>query len=132
MSYAGKYLLWAGILVTAGGLLIQFPLTVSTQIAAGRSLPGAVVFFFSFFTILTNLLLVLVYLSQLTKRFCFFAKPITKATAVAAILVVMIVYHLLLSAAHNPVDLEAFANLCLHYLSPPMMVVQRECSAPRS
>ena len=41
-------------------LLLQFPLTLRTSIANGMTLIGAILTYFSFFTLLTNLLVALV------------------------------------------------------------------------
>jgi hypothetical protein len=37
-------------------LLLQFPLTIAISLSNGMSMPGAVITYFSFFTILTNLM----------------------------------------------------------------------------
>ena len=44
----------------------------------------------------------------------------TVASALASIIVVMIVYHVLLSATHHPAGISVLTNICLHYLSPPI------------
>ncbi|MEO0327728.1 MAG: Pr6Pr family membrane protein [Pseudomonadota bacterium] len=115
----GRLLFWLGLTTTFAGLLIQYPIAISTRMAEGYSFLGALIRFNSFFTILTNTLVLFVYLSQFKQGvLCFFNRSIVKATALASYLVVMIVYHLLLSAAHNPTGMEAIANLFLHYIGP--------------
>ena len=51
--------------ITAGALIVQIILTVSTQLSHGESLISALVFYFSFFTITSNLMLAAIYLSDL-------------------------------------------------------------------
>lgn len=55
-----------GFIIAAAALLLQFGLTLTARLETGDNIVGALVFFFSFFTILTNLMVVAVYLSVLT------------------------------------------------------------------
>src|SRR5690242_3095242 len=55
----------AGLLVGAAALVLQFALTIPARLEAGDMIFGAVIFYFTFFTILTNLALVLIYAAEL-------------------------------------------------------------------
>jgi hypothetical protein len=88
--------------------------------ATGDSLFGALIFFFSFFTILTNLMAIAVYLSVLTAwRWAgWWRTPWVRGMIGGSILVVMLVYHLLLSHL-VPTDLWfQVADKMLHYVDP--------------
>jgi hypothetical protein len=53
---ARRSLLFVGILAWVG-LVLQFYLSLQLSLANGRTVPGAIAFFFSFFTIWTNFLI---------------------------------------------------------------------------
>lgn len=59
-------LTWLGLLCGAAGLILQFTISIQAHTAAGRDLPGTVGILLSYYTILTNIGLVLVYLSSVT------------------------------------------------------------------
>lgn len=65
--------------------------------SAGRGFAGSLVFYFSFFTILTNIRAVLVYSALLTGKPSWFGSPRVRAGVAVAIAVVMIVYAAILS-----------------------------------
>ena len=56
---------FAGLLIGTAALVLQFYLTMVVRLGNGDSLFGALWFLFTFFTILTNLMLVLIYLADL-------------------------------------------------------------------
>ncbi|MCJ8156559.1 Pr6Pr family membrane protein [Sphingomonas sp. LaA6.9] len=114
----GRSIAALGLVLGTGTLLLQFALTVSSAIDAGRSLPGAIVFFFSFFTILTNIGVVLVYLAELRPGLRFFREPVHRATLAAAIMFAMMFYHLMLARIWDPLGLFRVADATLHYLLP--------------
>ena len=57
---------WIGFLLGLGGLLLQAYLTLTLRSGQGRDLLSIVVYFFTFYTILTNIMLVLIYASDLS------------------------------------------------------------------
>ena len=82
---------------------------------------------FGYFTILTNLLVALVITSPAvaprSAAAGFFSHLRTTWTAAAAIVVVGIAYHVLLSAQYNPTGLGAWTDLAFHYLVPTLFAV---------
>ena len=116
---------WFGLLLGAGALLLQFSLTIPARLAQDDPLVSALVFFFSFFTILSNLALVLVYASELWPRHAlsWFRRPLTRGMMVALIILVMVFYHLLLAPAWSPEGLFRVADVLLHYATPVFYVV---------
>ena len=105
-----------GFAVGLGALILQFALTIPAAMET-RSLPLALLFFFAFFTILTNLALVLVYLSELSPKLPlgFFRKPVTRGMMVAVMGLVTIFYHFLLAGSWSPEGLFLVADRLLHY-----------------
>lgn len=113
-----------GILIGVTAVLVQFFLAVDRFTGEGMSLGGSVVKFFSFFTILTNILVVLVHASGvLQRRLTFFERPRVQTTAFIAITIVGIVYHVLLADLWDPQGLQKITDIMLHYAAPIVMIV---------
>jgi hypothetical protein len=116
---------WIGFVVGAAALILQFAITIPLRLSNGDSLGGAVVFYFSFFTILTNLILVLVYSSELWlwPWLGWLRSPVTRAMMAAAITLVMVFYHFVLASTWNPEGLALVADTALHYGTPLIYLV---------
>ena len=116
-----RLLQWIGFLAGLGGLVLQFSLTLPAAIEAGRSLAGSLVFFFSFFTVLTNILVMLAHAAGLGLdggRLAFLQHPLVRAGLVPAIALVGLVYFFILSALWQPEGWWRVADTTLHYLTP--------------
>ena len=109
-----------GFIIAAAALLLQFGLTLTARLETGDNIVGALVFFFSFFTILTNLMVVAAYLSVLTawNWLGWWRKPWVRGMTASAILVVMLVYHFLLTGLVRPDLWFQVADKLLHYVDP--------------
>lgn len=114
-----------GFALGLAALVLQFGLTIPSSMDKGRSLFGSIVFYFSFFTILTNIGAVLVYLSELWDRpaLRFFREPVHRAALAAAIAFVMIFYHLVLAKTWAPQGLFKLCDLTLHYVTPALFLI---------
>lgn len=107
-------------------LLVQLGINVSKGASAGAGavagIGTALVDYFGYFTILTNLLVALVLtvpaLAPDSRSARFFSDLRTTWTASAGIVVVGVAYHLLLSAIYNPIGIEALTDLIFHYIVP--------------
>lgn len=115
--------IWArtGFAVGLGALILQFSITIPASMEAGRSLFLSIVFYFSFFTILTNITLVLIYAARLFDRMAWlqpFSLPWVRGAAAAAITLVMSFYHFVLAALWQPQGLFWVADVTLHYVTP--------------
>ena len=115
-----------GLLIGAGTLLTQFPLTLSLSQAAGRTLLGSVIFFFSFFTILSNLLAAFclaAFAFPNCRHLAFFRRP-RVATAVALyMLVVAAIYIAILEGLWAPQGLMRVLDTLLHYVMPALFLL---------
>lgn len=108
------------------GLGINFVMTVPalTTVSAtnpvARSLPDALVNFWTYFTHLTNLGLLLVYLAALTdwRGLAWFRRPRTGAAAAVYITLVMVYYHFMLAPYFRFEGPLLLSTLLLHYLTP--------------
>ena len=56
---------WIGFVIGLAALLLQFAITIPASMETGRTALASVIFYFSFFTILTNILAVLVHAAAL-------------------------------------------------------------------
>lgn len=120
------FLTLAGIGVGLFGLGIDFwqmvvqPTVASPTNPEPRSLPEALIWFWTYFTHLSNLGLLLVYLATLTgwRWLGWFAKPRTQAAMGGYILLVMLYYHFMLSGRYAFEGPMLWATFTLHYIAP--------------
>lgn len=111
-------------LIAWGGLLLQYVL----MLKSGEASAGVLTLrFFSYFTILTNLL---VALSMTVPTILpasgvgrFFARSGTRAAIAVSIAIVGIIYALLLAHVWNPAGWQKVADIALHRLTPPLYVL---------
>lgn len=117
-----RFLQFAGLAIGLVGLMLQFAITMPASIAAGRTVLGSVVFYFSFFTILTNIGAVLVYLAALRDAksglLGLFAGTRARGGVAVAIALVMIVYVTILAPLWQPEGLFLLCDVLLHYVTP--------------
>ena len=108
-------------------LVLQFPLSVAVSRSNGMSRFGAVVTYFSFFTILTNVLVavgITCYLCIPTSTWGrFFARATVQSGLAAYIATVGVVYSLLLRQIWNPEGLQKIADALLHDVVPVLYVL---------
>ncbi|MBG9377753.1 Pr6Pr family membrane protein [Panacibacter sp. DH6] len=101
-------------------IVAQFWLTVTA--AGTEPMLTRIVRFFSFMTILTNILVALAYVLPLaapsSKAGRFFAKPNTQSAILVYIIVVCLGYHFLLANVWKPEGLQYWVDKSLHYLVP--------------
>lgn len=116
----------AGFVIGTATLVTQFLLTFSLSMATGRTSLGSIVFFFSFFTILSNILAVLCCLAALLPgqgRLAFFRKPGVQSAAALYMLVVAIIYIAILEGLWVPEGLMRVLDTLLHYVMPALFLV---------
>jgi hypothetical protein len=126
--------LFAGLGIVLGivGLALNYAVimpavtTVSETNPVARSLPDALIYYFSFFTHLTNLGLVLVYLSDMVPGLWlgWFQKPTTRAMMASVIILVMLFYHFMLAPTLTHLTgVIVYTNVLLHYATPILYLV---------
>lgn len=117
LTQTSRYFAVIGLVLGSLATAISFYTNIPEQMGEGRSLFGAMFHFFSFYTNWTNILLVLIFL-DLFKGFSGLSSPVTCVTGLSSIIMVMIVYHFLLSATHHPVGIDKVTNVIMHYIVP--------------
>ena len=105
-----------GALIGLAALALQLYLLLATATAQGRTVPGAVVQFASYFTILGNALVVLCYLG--TGGSGFFGRAGVQSAVALYIAVVGLVYAVILARLWSPQGLQFMVDAALHYAAP--------------
>jgi hypothetical protein len=116
---------WIGLIVGGAALILQISLTIPARLTTGDTLIGAVVYFFTFYTILTNIMLVLIYVSDLWPResLRWWRSPVTRGMMAATITLVGLFYHFVLAGTWNPQGWFKVADVALHYVTPIFYVL---------
>lgn len=114
-----------GLLAGAAGLGLQFTISMQAYLAGGRDVFGALGSFFSYYTILTNIVLVLIYLSEVTAspRLDLFRRPLVRGTMAASIALVGLYVFFVLRHLSELVGLFELADKLLHYLCPTLYLL---------
>jgi len=124
-----------GTLIGGVTLIAQFFLTLDLRMAAGFGLASSIVFFFSFFTILTNILVFLCFASELAPNswewLRFFRRPAIRNAVAVYITVVALVYIFVLQRLWDPHGLTKFLDRVLHYVMPALYLLFWLCIVPK-
>ena len=124
MKNLARILAGGGGLIGLIGLLLQFSLTIPASLAAGRNFWLSILFYFSFFTILSNIAAVVSHAGQLfpVKELTYFHRRSTAGAITTLMMVVGIVYHFILAPLWSPKGLFLVCDVILHYVTPCLAV----------
>lgn len=109
-----------GALVGLAALALQLYLFLAAATAQGRTVLGTVVQFFSYFTILSNILVVLCYLQS--GRNGFFGRSSVQSAVALYIAAVGLVYAVVLARLWSPQGLQFVVDAALHYAAPVLFL----------
>ena len=117
-------------------VLLQCYLSLQLASLHGKTIAAGLEVFFSYFTVLTNLLIcVSLTLSLATPSSAlgqWFSRPSTVAGIATSILFVGLSYHFLLRHTWNPQGARLIADVLLHYVVPALYVIYWWFTAPRA
>lgn len=115
---------WIGLVIGLAALILQFSLSIPLRMGNGDTIAGALVYFFTFYTILTNIMLVLIYASDLWPREAlrWWRSSATRGMMTAAMILVCLFYHFFLAGTWNPQGWFKVADVTLHYVTPVFYV----------
>lgn len=118
-------LTWLGLTFGAFALGLQFTLSMQSMLGSGRDLPGALGNFLSYYTILTNTVLVLIYLSSIwtTDRLDLFRHPVLRGLMAANIALVALFVFFVLRHQFAFTGLWLIADSILHYVCPLLYLI---------
>jgi len=119
----GRLVAIVGLAAGLAGLALQFSISIPASLETGRGLGGALVWFFSFFTILTNIAAILVYAAALIGTPAWFGRSGVRAGVAVAMAVVGIVYATVLAQLWQPRGLFLIADTTLHYVTPALFTL---------
>ncbi|MEN0053677.1 MAG: Pr6Pr family membrane protein [Mucilaginibacter sp.] len=109
------------------GLILQFCISMPDLLHKGWSLPGALVQFFSFFTIQCNILAGLSLIALLLKPQSwlhnFFSRGYVFTGIILYIIIVGLVYNIILRGIWQPTGLLKLADELLHVVNPLLFIV---------
>ncbi|MGH7718282.1 MAG: Pr6Pr family membrane protein [Gemmatimonadaceae bacterium] len=108
-------------------LVLQFYLSMRLSMAGDVGFVGGLITYFSFFTILTNILVAMALTASLLRVRSsvaeFFTRPAVNTGIAASIAVVGIGYSVLLRNLWDPEGLQLVADMLLHDLMPVLFVI---------
>ena len=116
---------WLGLLLGAAGLILQFVISIQAMLGAGRDLPGALGHFFSYYTILNNIAVVLVYISALTNWtwLSILRTPLARGIVAANSALVGLYVFFVLRFLQTLEGAFLVADTILHYVVPVLYVL---------
>ena len=116
---SNKVILVSGSVITWFAVILQFYLIIVNRQA---SIPETIIRFFSFYTILTNIMVAVcftaLWLSPASRIGRFFSKKGTLTAATVYITIVSIVYNLILRFLWDPQGWQRLADELLHVIVP--------------
>src|ERR1700712_1636989 len=126
-----NWLVGLAILIGVVGLALDFSVIAGTMSASPgnpvpRSLGNMLIYYWTFLTNLSNLGLILVYLSSLTswRWLGWFRQPVTRAGIAGIIVLVMGFYHVMLGPTlHGLPPAVTVSNILLHYVTPILYLI---------
>lgn len=114
---------------------LQLYLTTTVRLANGKGVIDSLVFYFSFFTILTNILVALALTLPLLRarsRFAeFFSRPTVNTGIAASIVNVCLGYNLLLRHVWDPQGMQFVADELLHDVMPLLFLLYWWLAVPK-
>lgn len=118
-------LLWFGAIAGPISLLLQLYLTLVVRLADGDSVLGALLYFVTFFTILTNTMMALCYVAAVSgwSWLSWWRTPFARALTAGSIALVSLYYIFFLSGLTDPTGLDQVLNVYMHYLAPWLFVL---------
>jgi hypothetical protein len=128
-SAAGKGRVFALSLATLAwfSVLLQCYLSLQTALRNGKSIGGGLQTYFSYFTVLTNLLICVSLTFSLSARSSvlgkWFSRPEVVGGIATSIAFVGLSYHFLLRNTWNPQGAQMLADVLLHYAVPALYVL---------
>jgi hypothetical protein len=117
-----KVLGWTGLVVGIAALGVQFLISMQLYFDNGRDVFGALGMFFSYYTILTNIVLVMIYLSDMTSspHFALFRMPIVRGLMMANMTLVALFVYFVLRHLTVLEGLFLICDIALHYITPAL------------
>ena len=115
------------VIITWFAIVLQFSISIPAYLAEGRSLSNALVQLFSYYTILSNVLMVVCLTSILITPKSAWGRFFLRGSVLTAITlyitIVAIIYNVALRNVWHPVGLFKLANELLHVINPVLFII---------
>jgi hypothetical protein len=120
-----RALTWTGLLLGSIALVVQFIISMQAYAEFGRDIPGSLGMFFSYYTILTNIVLVLIYAAEISPApwLDLFRLPLVRAMMVANMALVLLFVYFVLRHLGVLNGLALICDYILHYATPAVYLV---------
>ncbi len=117
------------------GVLLQLNLTLRLSLGNGKTIGEGMIVFFGYFTVLTNILVALVFtvphVAPATALGRFFVRPGVRTATAAAIALIGLAYFFLLRTIWNPQGWQLVADSVLHYVTPVLYLLFWWAAVPK-
>lgn len=124
------------IIVTWFGIVLQFSISIPAYLAGGRSLSNTIVQLFSYYTILSNLLMVIcltvILIAPKTAWGRFFVKNTVLTSVALYITIVALIYNIALRNLWHLEGLFKLANELLHVVNPVLFIIYWFAFVPKT
>jgi hypothetical protein len=110
-------------------IILQYVLVITGD--TGPDPVNRTINFFSYFTILTNILAALAMTLSILKPGSYFDRPSVRTAIAAYIIVVAVTYHLILRDLWDPQGLQWIADITLHYVTPIQFALDWHLFVPK-
>ena len=139
-NQASNKIKWAystlAVIITWFALVLQFSISIPAYLDKGCSLRSALIQLFSYYTILSNLLMVVGLTTILIAAKSAWGRFFLKNTVLTAIVLYMTIvgltYNILLRNVWNPVGLFKLADELLHVVNPLLFIIYWLAFVPKS
>ena len=116
-----KIFQWIIVIIAWVAVIIQFCLMIQNRVA---SISETIIRFFSFFTILTNILVAVAFsVLAAGKQSNFFSNPSILSAITVYIFIVGLVYNIVLRSIWDPKGLQLYVDEALHVATPVLCLV---------
>ncbi|WP_380879197.1 hypothetical protein ACFB49_20910 [Sphingomonas sp. DBB INV C78] len=132
MGRTGRLFAWIGFAVGLYAVTLQGSLTIPERLAKGDTVTGALTFYFSFMTILSNSVLALVHLAVASEApaLARLRGPAVRTAMAALMLFVMVYFHFALAPTLALTGWWRVASHLLHYATPSLYLISWLLFAP--
>jgi hypothetical protein len=111
----------AGIAVGVGALAAELAIEISGRFARGDSLVASLAHFLSYFTIVSNIAVVVAYIGAPRGQSRAWLGPhVTRGMTLAMIALVMLAYFFIISRTEHPQGIAWLSAMTMHYVTPPL------------
>jgi hypothetical protein len=128
---ASKTLALVGIVLGVAAVTTELAMEISARFAKGHGLVAALAHVLSYFTIVSNVAVVLAYIGALRGNGAAWFRPhVMRGMTLAMIALVMLAYFFIISRTEHPQGIAWLSAMTMHYVTPPLYALWWVLYAP--